>query len=484
VKFFQFVLIAALAGSPDARSDAIADDPRVRSSLELLEMWVRSQADYDDIPGYSIAIVHDQELVWNGTFGLADRERETPVSPKTTFSICSISKLFTSIAVMQLRDRGAFRLSDPVREILPWFTIEQSYPESSPITVEGLLTHSSGLPRESDFPYWSGPDFQFPSHSEFVDRLGRQSTLYPAATYFQYSNLGTSLAGEIVARKSSEPYHQYMRKYVLDPLGMHDTSSDMPVGKGAEHLATGYSASGRDGTRTKVATFKTGAIAPAAGFTSTADDLAKFASWQFRLLENGGTELLNANTLREMHRVHWEIEEGSPVWMGLGFGVLENRSKRFVWHNGKCPGYESRIVLQTRDKIASIFLSNANWVDTAKFVYGAYHFIAPVLAEVAASPGKGKEPDSGLEKFVGSYLTEPWGDEYGIVARGADLIYIDLRSHSPVDSLTTLKRQSGTVFRRVRDDGALAEKWTFEIGEDGRATGVTMFSQRMRRILR
>ena len=96
---------------------------------------------------------------------------------------------------MQLRDQGKLRLSDRVSEHLPFFDLKQKHEESTPITIEGLLTHSAGLPREADYPYWSGPEFDFPTKDEVIERLSDQETLYPSQTRYQYSHLGLSLAG-------------------------------------------------------------------------------------------------------------------------------------------------------------------------------------------------------------------------------------------------------------------------------------------------
>ncbi len=84
--------------------------------------------------------------------GYADVSRKTPATPSTIYGICSISKLFTSIGVMQLRDEGKLRIDDPVARYIPWSKIKRSDPLGPEIKIEGLLTHSSGLPRESDFP--------------------------------------------------------------------------------------------------------------------------------------------------------------------------------------------------------------------------------------------------------------------------------------------------------------------------------------------
>ena len=143
-------LVLVLPGQ--VRTQKLAKDARVAEALHLLEIWVEAQLAYERIPGISMSVVHDQELVWSRGFGYSDLEKKTPTTPKTVYSICSISKLFTSIAVLQLRDRGLLRLDDEVKQHLAWFNIEETYKKDGPIIIEGLLTHSSGLPREADFP--------------------------------------------------------------------------------------------------------------------------------------------------------------------------------------------------------------------------------------------------------------------------------------------------------------------------------------------
>ena len=162
--------------------------PRVQSTLRLIDAWLESEQCYAQLPGLSAGLVVDQELIWTGGYGYSNPEEKIPTTADTLYSICSISKLFTSIAVMQLRDADVLRLADPVHKFLPWFEITQPNEDSAPITIESLLTHSSGLPRESDSPYWSPPDYRFPDQNEVRERISDQSTLYPADTFWQYSN--------------------------------------------------------------------------------------------------------------------------------------------------------------------------------------------------------------------------------------------------------------------------------------------------------
>ena len=114
----------------------IADDPRVADAVRAWMEWVEYQAAVSRVPGMSVGIVHDQELIATNAFGMADPEAGKPAEPDTLYSICSISKLFTSIAVMQQRDAGKLRLDDPVATHLPWFNIQDVHPQDEPITIK------------------------------------------------------------------------------------------------------------------------------------------------------------------------------------------------------------------------------------------------------------------------------------------------------------------------------------------------------------
>jgi CubicO group peptidase (beta-lactamase class C family) len=463
-----WVLVLMLAMPFLAQAQDLSEDPRVASALHLLNLWVDAQLAYERIPGISMGVVHDQQLVWSRGFGYADVERKVPATPRTIYSICSISKLFTSIGVLQLRDQGLLRLDDPVANHLSWFTIEQRHEESPPITVEGLLTHSSGLPRESDFPYWT--EASFPSRKEMIQRLSEQETLYPSRINFQYSNLGLSLAGEIVAQVSGKPYAEYVKQNIIDPLGLEDTSPEIPVEKQGGQLATGYSSFKRDGARMTMPFYRVRGIAPAAGYASTVEDLAKFASWQFRLLEHGGTEILAANTLREMHRVHWLDPDWKTTW-GLGFSVWRNDDKTFVGHGGSCPGYRTHLLLRPQEKFAAIFMTNAQGVNTSMYTQRAYDIVAPAINEATESPGEGKQPDPKWLIYTGMY-ERPYGGETAVLIWKGELAMVSFPTENPLNSLTKLKHKSEHTFNRIRDDGELGEEVEFEVGDDGKVIRV------------
>ena len=110
-----------------------AADAGLTDSLGLLEAWVEAQRAYLDIPGISMAVVHGKDVIWSKGFGLANREAKLAATPDTLYSICSISKLFTSLGVLQMRDEGKLALDEPIATYLPWFdSASSSTPTARP----------------------------------------------------------------------------------------------------------------------------------------------------------------------------------------------------------------------------------------------------------------------------------------------------------------------------------------------------------------
>ena len=468
-----------LPALPLHAQQSLVDDPGVAEALHLLDTWMDAAQAYGGLPGASLSVVHDQEIVWANGYGYAHVERQEPATPSTMYSICSISKLFTAVGVLQLRDRGKVDLDDPVARHLDWFEIRDDHPEAGPVTVEGVLTHSSGLPREAGAPYWTGPDYPFPTHEEIVATLPTQSMLYPPRTYYQYSNLGLTLAGEIVAAASGQAYNDYIHAHILDPLGMSSTFTDLDDRFRGNRLASGYTARGRDGKRQPIPDYRVRGISPAAGFISTVEDLGRFASWQFRVL-HGDDALLDRNTLREMHRVHWLEPDGDATY-GLGFSVWKSDGDTFVGHGGSCPGYRSHLLLRPQDRVATAFMTNGQGVNSRRFAQTAYDIVAPALRRAAGQP-YGDAPAGGVSgtseggataaretllRFTGTYQ-RPFGGESAVLPWEGDLHVLPLPTDDPLDSLTRLRHIDDGTFRRVRDKGDLGEEFTFEELPDGR----------------
>ncbi|HUX14153.1 MAG TPA: serine hydrolase domain-containing protein, partial [Spirochaetia bacterium] len=310
-KCVLLVALALLMVAPlTAQEKALADNPHVKEALNLIDIWIEAEVAYERYPGFSMAIAHDQDIIWSNGYGFANIEDKLPTRPDTIYSICSISKLFTAISIMQLRDDGKLQLDDPVSKYLPWFEIKKVDPDAPPITIRSILRHSSGLPRESEQPYEIGSYVPWPDRADMIEKLPEQVTLYPPDTYFQYSNLGISLLGEIVAAVSGQTYEEYVTSHILKPIGMSATTPFLPEDKYGLQMAIGYSRWPREGGRERLAFFSAKGFTPAAGLASTAVDLAKFASWQFRALDNRDKTVLSGYTLKEMQRVNWVDQDG------------------------------------------------------------------------------------------------------------------------------------------------------------------------------
>lgn len=457
-------LIPSLAFAAD---DASKKPPTTAQAIELGRRWLDAQRMYEGIPGMSAAIVQDQREVWSGGVGSADPATSRRADADTLYSICSVSKLFTSLAVMQLRDEGKLALDDPIGKYLSWFHMKPA-PEGRDVTLRGILTYSAGLPRESDYPYWSG-SFDFPTHEQIVEKLATQEPLYPSQRYFQYSNLGLTLAGETVSAVSGMPYDQYVRERLLQPIGLQSTFPEIPLQEKGKRFAVGHSARRRDGTRAALAPFQARGIAPAAGFASSAHDLARFAQWQFRVLANADEKVIDPRTLREMQRANW-VDPALDAFWGLGFRVWKQDEKVFVGHEGACPGFRTQFMLKVDDKIGVVVLANASGVSVGEYARVLYQIVSPALKPADGLPLASQKPAVDLSAYAGSYDDFPWGGETILVPWGDDLAFVAVPDMEPVKNMVRLRYVAPHKFRRLLKDGALGETFLFEIGADGRAT--------------
>lgn len=430
--------------------------------LPIIDVWLEGQRDYDRLPGVSVAIVQDQEIIFSRGYGYADVEKKTPMSAETICSICSISKLFTAIAVMQLWEKGKISLDDSLEVLLPEFRMKQRHAETLPITVRSLLSHSSGLPRELDHPYWM--DLKFPTEAEINSASAREETLYPASTYFQYSNLGASLLGEIVAKKSALSYDAYVEQNILEPLQLTSTHPWLPEKLWHGKLATGYTALRRDGKREVSPLYQMNGYTPAAGLSSTVLDLAKFTSWQMRLNSGNSKEVLRPSTLKEMQRIQWVTPDKKLTW-GLGFYIRDNRGSVLVGHDGSCPGYRALVLVDHKKKLAVSIMINAQGTDPYKYVDAIFDLLNKSIPEDPATK------DVDLKVFSGRYDNYAWWGESIVMPYRGKLIVFGIPSDKPADNFNIFQYVGGDKFRRVRhDDDTHGEDLRFERNASGQVT--------------
>ena len=437
-------------------------DPGVHSAVDLLSAWIEAQMAYADQPGLSIGIVHDQELVWAAGFGRARLAPDRPATPDTLYRIASITKLFTSTAVLQLRDAGRLQLDDPIARHLPWFSIGQPHADAPVITIRHLLTHTAGLPREAGFPYWTDGDF--PTVEKVRERLPQQRAALPTETEWKYSNLGLTLAGEIVAAVSGRPYAEYVVQHVLEPLGMKRTFVATPA---ADHpdLAVGYTRRLPGSPRTPAPHTDGRGITAAANMTTCVSDLARFAMLQFRGGAAGGAQILKSSTLREMHRPHWVEPDWAAGW-GLGFRILRQNGKTYVGHGGALRGYRTQVQLCPAERIGVVVLTNADDGNPLQYTDKAFQWVAPaILKVVAPAPAA---PPAGWERYAGRYRNS-WGDAQVLVVDGR-LAMLDPSQPDPMLTVSWLHPAGEHAFRLETRNGfgANGEPVVFELDGDGR----------------
>lgn len=415
---------------------------------------------YSGQPGISVGVGYDQELIWAHGFGVMNLESGTPTTPDTIYRCASITKLFTATSIMQLRDAGKLQLDDPITKHLPWFSVQSEYDDAPAITIRHLITHTSGLPREAAFPYWI--DTNFPTIDQVRDALPGQSTVLPTEEKWKYSNLALSLAGEIVAAVSGQPYTDYVREHVLEPLGMESSYID-PVPADHERLATGYGRRLPDGTRQISPYTDCRAITPAANLASTVNDLARFAMLQLRDGPASGSQILRGSTLKEMKRIHWLQEDWQAGW-GLGFYVWRYNGKTYAGHGGSLQGYRTDVQVCPADKTFAVVLTNADDGEPLSVMAKIIDWVFPAItAAVAPEP---ETPDtSGWQRYLGKYRNT-WGDCQIIIHEG-QLLAITPSLPDPMAARITLIPVSEHTFRMDSKNGfgTHNELMTFELDE-------------------
>lgn len=379
----------------------VADNPDVAGQERIFESWIRAQLAYRNLPGLVVGVVSDQQLVWAKGFGFADVESRTPMTPATKFRMASHSKLFTATAIMQLRDQGKVHLDDPVVKYLDWFKVTPAEPDDPPITIEELLTHSAGLPREAG-AHWT--EQEFPDAGGIRKYVLEHPAPYPPEVRFKYSNLGFTIAGMIVESVSGEKYADYVQKHIFDPLGMTSSSVD----KNVPGIASGYGRKMPDGSRTKVHFVDARAMAPATGITSTVEDMAKFVSLQFRKGPVGGSQILSTGALREMHRVRM-LESNWTRGNAIGFAVTRADGKVYVGHGGVYFGYRTQTIMQMDDKVGVIVLTNCDDFNPAEIGLRLMNGVGEAVAKAAAPKTDPVAWDPTWSRFAGLYRSQ-FGD--------------------------------------------------------------------------
>ncbi|WP_030898175.1 MULTISPECIES: serine hydrolase domain-containing protein [unclassified Streptomyces] len=293
-------------------------------------------------PSLVAAVVRDGKPVWTGA--RSSVEGHAP-DENVQYRIGSITKTFTAVLILRLRDEGVLDLGDPLEKHLPGTGVGEA-------TVAELLAHTGGLAAETPGPWWERTPGSL--RPELGDVLGERPLLSPPGRRFHYSNPGYTLLGALIEKLRDAPWEEVLRREVLEPLGLFRTS----VLPQAPH-AGGWAVHPWADVMLPEPTEDLGRMAPAGQLWSTTDDLARFAVF----LVNGDERVLSADSLREMRTPaapHDAADVASGYAYCLGLEIRQQDGRALVGHTGSLPGFLACLMISVEDDVASVVLANCS----------------------------------------------------------------------------------------------------------------------------
>ena len=356
IQLLLAIVLAAAESSVPAVSQSAFPVPDRRAKLESAHGDIdRLFADFikaSHVPGAAWGVIIDGELAHSGAAGVRDTVSNTPVDVDTVFRIASMTKSFTAVAILKLRDEGKLSLDDPAERYVPELkTLRYPTSDSPRITVRHLLTHSEGFPEDNP---WG--DQQLSETEESFTRMLREGIPFSTApgTAYEYSNYGFAILGRIVSAVSRESYDDYVTKNILQPLGMRSTTlhaDRVPKGR----LAVGYR--WEDERWKEEPVLPHGSFGSMGGMLTTIRDLSRYVAlfldaWPPRDGPERGP--LRRASLREMQQP-WRpsttrvVLDKSALSAHLtagsyGYGLSNTQTCQFrsaIAHGGGLPGYGS-----------------------------------------------------------------------------------------------------------------------------------------------
>ena len=336
VRRCEVLTLALCAACATTGTRVTADDIRFVDSLFAAYSGA-------DVPGASVAVIRDGQVIIRRAYGMADLERRVSATPETDYRLASVSKQFTAMAVMMLAQAGKLRYAQPMRDFLPELPAA-----THAVTVRHLLNHTSGL--------WDYEDLIPPSQSaqlndhDVLALVASQDSLYfPAGTQYRYSNSGYVLLGIIVARVSGMSYADFLRTQIFTPLGMNATVAHVEGSDTVPRRAYGYSPSG--GTFVQTDQSVTSATLGDGGIYTNVDNMVL---WDQALYES---KLVIAPML-ELATTPPPLPGGATTEYGFGWFVDRYRGEKRWRHTGETSGFRNAIQRFPRRRLTVVVLTN------------------------------------------------------------------------------------------------------------------------------
>lgn len=440
---------------------------QLQNAITVVDRWLAYLTYADQrLVGLSAGIVYNDSILFSGGYGFADLARRIRATETTCYRIASISKIFTTVAIMQLVEQGKLSLDNHVQEYLPWFTSSSDQNLSS-ITLRQMLTHTAGLDRDGDTPHWM--DFQFPALLAIQQHVAEGATVYKPVERWKYSNYGFTLLGAIIAQVSGMSYEDYVMRNIVERLHLEHTAPTLTDAV-RESLAIGYSRTIPGKEKAPFPAIETNVMASATGFSSNVLDMCRFMMAQFE----GNTQLLRDETKREMRRIQW-LREGTGTtnnWC-LGLETWEVGGRHIYGHGGSFPGYKSRFGIDLERNIGVVVMANAIDAPSAMIADGIWETINYFITQDEEFKPI-EPPHADVSRYEGTYRSI-WEDTE-VVAVANHLLLFDPAQLSPITDIYRLRYEQDGHYRTVSGDsfGHIGEIVRFEQIDRKRDTVNTM----------
>ncbi|MBT2632935.1 serine hydrolase [Bacillus sp. ISL-101] len=320
--------------------------------IHKIDKFVEKQRIISKIPGLSVVIVEKGKTVYQEGFGYADVKAKTPVTSNTLFEIGSTTKAFTGLAILQLEKEGLLKRSDDVRKYIPWLKLKYNG-EPQTITLNQLLHHTSGIASNSIAQI---PESNAGNALELNVRtlLNQQLNRKPGSS-FEYATLNYDVLGLVIEVVTKQPYEIYMKKQILEPIGMKDSFVGLHQVQSSE-MASGYKIGFMREQPYSPPIYR--GNVPAGYIISNTNDIAK---WMKLQLGNYRSNAIDKQLIQELHIPDQSVEPfDKDTYYASGWAVMKKNEKQYIFHAGENPTFTSYFIMQPDEQIGVAILSNMN----------------------------------------------------------------------------------------------------------------------------
>ena len=359
------------------------------------------------IPGISLAIVKDDQVIYLKGLGYRDLDKKIPVTPYTQFAIGSATKAFTAMLAVISADEGKLSLDDSPQKFLPYFTLRDP-DAAAKITLRDLLAHRSGLNR-TDLAMVTG----VLNREELIKVAGMAKPTAKLGEKFQYQNVMYAAAGETVAQAQHSTWDKLIATRIFKPLGMKNSNTSAAAMQKSKDYSLGYDYNPTTKETRHLPQREIPAAAPAGAINSSARDMAQ---WVRLMLNNGsiaGRRLVSEKGYEELVRKQMNV--AGAIDYGLGWFLRQWNGHKVVEHGGNIDGFNAQVAFMPDQKLGFVLLTNVTASPLGAFAMNTIwkNFVAEPK-NVANAPAA---PPSDPKAEVGTYLLAAAGVNFEVTLK-------------------------------------------------------------------